>query len=154
MVQMEEAKLIKSLQSYPRFLMFSTMFATLAPRLAITSSILSPVIGVMTPSVGLDALLTCFFFALATLPLQASLACLLERKPAPAPRLANWSAWLVGICSWMSISCFFLTYTTFGGSYAPACWEWMVAAVASVANLAIVVCTVRRYVAVEGTIMG
>uniref|UniRef100_A0A0E0LMW6 Uncharacterized protein n=1 Tax=Oryza punctata TaxID=4537 RepID=A0A0E0LMW6_ORYPU len=103
------------------------------------------VAGWRSVAVGLDVATTCVCFALLTLPLQASLACLLEKKK-PA------TAWLVSVCCWISISSNFFFYITYGGSVAPTSLEWTVAGVASAANLVIAVRTVLNPASLQAVI--
>ena len=50
--------------------------------------------------------LTGILFAVVTLAMQAMLARVLERRPAPAPRLTPLAAWPLGILTWMFVTMF------------------------------------------------
>ncbi|KAF0907112.1 hypothetical protein E2562_015652 [Oryza meyeriana var. granulata] len=98
---------------------------------------------------GLDDVVTCLTFAVLTLAMQTCLACVLEERPASAPRRpASWYPWMIAVMSWVCISSYFVAYITYGGNVAPTSPEWTVAGVASAANLAMATRTVQAIITV------
>ncbi|XP_021307876.1 uncharacterized protein LOC110432219 [Sorghum bicolor] len=76
------------------------MIVAIAPRLAPASR--PSVVPSLPAGYGLPV--TCDAFTVATLVVQEMLARVLERRPAPAPRLTPEAAWRLGISTWMSCS--------------------------------------------------
>ena len=125
-----QERLLNKVWRYSLFLYFGTMIVVIAPRLAPAS---------LPACYDLRHSLTGILFAVVTLAMQAMLARVLERRPAPAPRLTPLAAWPLGILTWMFVTMFCVRYLTFG---VRRYYEWMATGVASAANLAMAARTV------------
>ena len=129
-----QERLLNKMRRYSLFLYVGSMIVAIAPRLAPASR-----------PAGVPSLpVTCASFTVATLVVQELLARVLERGPAPAPRLTPEAAWPLGIATWMFLTMFFLSYLCFGGDdyFVRSCDEWAAACVASSLNLFIATLTV------------
>ncbi|EER97474.1 hypothetical protein BDA96_02G377600 [Sorghum bicolor] len=139
----EVERLLNKVWWYSLFLYFGTMIVAIAPNFAPAPS----------PAAAVPSLLACYdvryrltavLFAVVSLAMQAMLALVLERRPAPAPHLTPLAAWPLGIFTWMFVTTFCLSCLSFGvRNYY---YEWT-AAVTSAGNLAMAARTVMRYLA-------
>ncbi|XP_066395171.1 uncharacterized protein [Miscanthus floridulus] len=141
----EVERLLKKVRRYSLFLYVGSMIVAIAPRLAPASR---PAVVPSLPA-GYGLPVTCASFTVATLVVQELLARVLERGPAPAPRLTPEAAWPLGISTWMFVTMFFHSYLCFGGDgyFVRSCDEWAAACVASSLNLFIATLTVSDYLA-------
>ncbi|CAN6199655.1 unnamed protein product [Urochloa humidicola] len=116
------------------------MIVLMAPRLAPESR---PAAVPYLPA-GFDLPVTYAVFVALTLWLQLKLARVLQRRPAPAPRLTHFDAWPLAVLTWLFATGCFFSYLRFGDGryFAHSCYEWAAAGVASAANLAIATRTV------------
>ena len=80
-----QERLLNKVWRYSLFLYFGTMIVVIAPRLAPASS--PAAVPSLPACYDLRHRLTGILFAVVTLAMQAMLARVLERRPAPAPRL-------------------------------------------------------------------
>jgi hypothetical protein len=136
-----QERLLNKVRRYSLFLYVGSMIVTIAPRLAPASR---PAVVPSLPA-GYGLPVTCASFTVATLVVQETLARVLERRPAPAPRLTPEAAWPLGISTWMFLTMFFHSYLCFGGDdyyFVRSCDEWAAASLASSLNLFIATLTV------------
>ncbi|CAD6217404.1 unnamed protein product [Miscanthus lutarioriparius] len=140
MCLLSDERLLKKVRRYSLFLYVGSMIVAIAPRLAPASR---PAVVPSLPA-GYGLPVTCASFTVATLVVQELLARVLERGPAPAPRLTPEAAWPLGISTWMFVTMFFHSYLCFGGDgyFVRSCDEWAAACVASSLNLFIATLTV------------
>ncbi|XP_062188255.1 uncharacterized protein LOC133891544 [Phragmites australis] len=143
----ETERLLVSVRNYMVFLYVGSVTASIAPRLAMKVVSTTVASSIRFLSDGYDLSVTCSFFAMATLLLQGKLARVLERRPAPAPRLTPLAAWPLAVCTWVSMTAFFLNYLTFGDDDLGGYGEWAVAGVASAVNLLMAARSVMRHLA-------
>jgi len=100
-----QERLLNKVWRYSLFLYFGTMIVVIAPRLAPASSPAAAVPS-LPACYDLRHRLTGILFAVVSLAMQAMLAHVLERRPAPAPQLTPLAAWPLGILTWMFVTMF------------------------------------------------
>lgn len=111
----EAERLLNSVTGYGFLLYGGTMAAGIAPHLAhrYAPRAVAAAASFASPN-GYDATATLAVFAAATALLQRLLARVLERKPAPAPRLTPLGAWPLAVATWLCVTVFFLAYLSLG----------------------------------------
>lgn len=134
----EVENLLASVRGYATLLYGGTIVGSLAPLHAM-KLVPHPAPHAAGPY---NFLFTAAIFAAATALLLCRFARVLERKPAPAPRLTALAAWPLALGTWGCLTVFFVSFLAFCEDAIAGRADWAVAAAASLANLAMAARTV------------